>query len=318
MQVLSQIRETVSGESKIQPPKSVRYIVISPVRNEAAYLETTIRSMVRQTIIPVQWIIVNDGSTDGTAEIIDRWAAQYSWIIPVHCPNHDSESVERKSTRGKRAFEAKEIQAFHAGYEHVPCTGWDYIVKLDGDLEFDRDYFERCFSYFEADRKLGIGGGVICHETNGEMQLEPTPKFHVRGATKIYRRDCWLQIGGVVNGAAWDTIDEVKANMLGWSTSSFDDLKVAHLRFTGSANGAWKNMVKLGTWSYVAGYHPLYMLVRCLKGTFANPYLVGSLGMFYGFVSAYVRRVPQTEKPVVRYLREQQLRRLIFLPTIWR
>jgi glycosyltransferase involved in cell wall biosynthesis len=320
MPVLSQACETVfSSEMKNQQARTVtRYIVISPVRNEAEYLETTIKSMVRQTILPLQWIIVNDGSTDGTAEIIDRWAAQYSWIVPVHCPNRDHGSVESKSNRGKRAFEAKEIQAFHVGFEHAPFSGWDYIVKLDGDLGFGADYFERCFSLFEADPKLGIGGGVICHEIDGEMRIEPTPSFHVRGATKIYRRACWLQIGGVVNGAAWDTIDEVKANMLGWQTCSFEDLKVAHFRFTGTANGAWKNSVKLGTWSYIAGYHPLYMVFRCLKGVFAKPRGIGSLGMFCGFLAGYLRRVPQAEEYVVRYLRQQQLRRLVFLPTIWR
>jgi poly-beta-1,6-N-acetyl-D-glucosamine synthase len=295
----------------------IRYVVISPVRNEAAHLEATIRSMVNQTIPPVQWIIVNDGSTDATAEILDRWTALHSWIVPVHLAGRDSAGVESKRTRGQRAFEAKEITAFHAGFTQLASKDWDYIVKLDGDLGFEPDYFERCLAAFAADPKLGIGGGVICHQLNGKLQVEPTPRFHVRGATKIYRRNCWMQIDGVINGAAWDTIDEVKANMFGWKTQTFPDLKVTHFRFTGTANGAWQNAVKIGSWSYVSGYHPLYIFVRAVKWISEKPYFVSSLGMLYGFLSAWIRRVPQIDQTVLRYLREQQLRRLAFRSTIW-
>ena len=295
----------------------VRYVVISPVRNEAEHVEATIRSMVNQTIPPVQWILVNDGSTDATAEILDRWAALHSWIVPVHLAGRDSAGVESKRTRGQRAFEAKEITAFHSGFTRLASDDWDYIVKLDGDLRFEPDYFERCFAAFAADPKLGIGGGVICHELNGKLHAEPTPRFHVRGATKIYRRDCWMQIDGVINGAAWDTIDEVKANMFGWKTQTFPEVKVTHFRFTGTANGAWQNAVKIGSWSYVSGYHPLYIIVRAVKWILVKPYFISSLGMLYGFFSAWIRRVPQIDETVVRYLRDQQLRRLAFRSTIW-
>jgi poly-beta-1,6-N-acetyl-D-glucosamine synthase len=295
----------------------LRYVVISPVRNEAEHVEATIRSMVNQTTPPVQWVIVNDGSTDATAEILDRWAALHSWIVPLHLAGRDSAGAESKRMRGKRAFEAKEITAFHAGFTQLANNDWDYIVKLDGDLGFEPDYFERCLASFAADPKLGIGGGIICHELNGKLQVEPTPRFHVRGATKIYRRDCWMQIDGVINGAAWDTIDEVKANMFGWKTRTFPEIKVKHFRFTGTANGAWQNAVKIGSWSYICGYHPLYMLARTVKAAFKRPYLISSVGMGHGFFSAWISRVPQIDETVVRYLREQQLRRLTLRSTIW-
>jgi biofilm PGA synthesis N-glycosyltransferase PgaC len=296
--------------------KSYKYVVITPARNEADHIEKTIRSMVEQTLTPLQWTIVNDGSTDATGEILERWASKYSWIVPVHL-GRDIRSKEDKWSRGKRAYDAKEIKAFHFGYQHLKIADWEYIVKLDADLGFRSDYFERCLAEFEADPKLGIGGGAICHEVNGSLQIESTPRFHVRGATKIYRRTCWTQIGGVVNGAGWDTIDEVTANMLEWKTQTFPQLKVTHYRPTGTANGALQNAVKIGSWSYVSGYHPLYMIARAVKWISEKPYFISSLGMLYGFVSAWIRRVPQIDQTVIRYLREQQLRRLAFRSTIW-
>lgn len=305
-----------------------RYVVISPVRDEAQHLERTIQSMVRQTVSPVQWIIANDGSSDGTAAIIDQWASKQSWIEPVHLPDfrHSAQPAERqgadvlaRSDRGMRARKAKEIDAFFKGYERISVPDWDYLVKLDGDLSFDPDYFEKCFAEFDDDVQLGVGGGVICNLINGEVHPEAAPQFHVRGATKIYRRACWQAIGGVIRGAGWDTLDEVKANMLGWRSRSFPHLKVIHYRVTGAANGCWLNAVKNGIWSYISGYHPAYMMLRCGNCLFDKPYLVSSIGLFYGFVLGYVRRIPQIEdRKLIHYLRAQQLRRMSFRTTIWK
>ena len=308
--------------SVISCSRAVPYVVISPVRNEAQHLERTIHSVVQQSVLPVRWLIVDDDSTDETSAIIDRHARQHDWIVPVHRTDVNSGGLarvqENKVSRGRRAREAKEIEAFYAGYEKLAESDWEYLVKLDGDLSFDPDYFEKCFAEFKIDPKLGIGGGTICHLVNGRLEAEVTPKFHVRGATKIYRRACWEQIGGVIRGASWDTLDEVKANMLGWSTRTFPQLKVAHLRVTGTANGAWQNAFKNGVWSYIAGYHPLYMLARCGRQAMQKPYLVGSAGLFYGYINAYVQGISRAEKQMVRYVRSQQLRKLSFRPTIWK
>jgi glycosyltransferase involved in cell wall biosynthesis len=292
-------------------------VVISPVRDEAQYLETTIQSVIQQTVRPAQWILVDDGSTDATAEIISRYAKLHSWITPVHRPNRDEE--RRIRNRGTRARQAKEIEAFYGGYRQLTATDWEYLAKIDGDVGFEPNYFERCFAEFGTNPKLGIGGGVICNFVDGRMQPESTPRFHVRGATKIYRRGCWDAIGGVIQGAGWDTLDEVKANMLGWQTRTFPDLKVAHYRFTGTANGAWNNAVKNGLWSYIAGYHPLFMLGRCTKRVFQRPYLVGAIGLLWGFLVGYLQGIPQTEdKALIHYLRRQQLNRTLLRNTIWK
>jgi biofilm PGA synthesis N-glycosyltransferase PgaC len=288
--------------------KATRYIVISPVRDEAEYLDETIRSMVAQTVRPMQWIIVNDGSTDGTAEIIDRWAAEQPWIRAVHREN-----------RGRREPGSGVIEAFYEGYETVSDPDWEYVVKLDGDLSFEPKYFEECFEEFDSDPALGIGGGVICHMFNGQLQVEPNPTFHVRGATKIYKRACWEQIVSLIRAPGWDTIDEVKANMLGWRTRSFENLKLVHYRFTGAATGAWRNSIKNGVGSYISGYHPLFMFFKSIKRLVEKPYLVVSAGLLYGFVLGYMRRIPQIEdRGLILYLRQQQIRRLRLSASIWK
>jgi glycosyltransferase involved in cell wall biosynthesis len=285
-----------------------RYVVISPVRDEAQYIENTIRSMVGQTVKPVQWILVDDGSTDATAEIIDRWAAQYSCITPVHRPD-----------RGRRAAGSGVMEAFFDGLRSLTVPDWNFLVKLDGDVSFEPTYFSDCFAEFARDTKLGIGGGVICHEVDGQWDVESNPRFHVRGATKIYRRECWEAIGGLIRTPGWDTMDEVKANQLGWHTRSFPSLQLRHYRCTGAADGAWKNSVKNGLGSYICGFHPLFVLFRSIKNIAIKPYFTRSIGLLYGFVLGYFKNLPQVDdEPAIKYLRSQQLRRLSLRETIWR
>jgi biofilm PGA synthesis N-glycosyltransferase PgaC len=287
---------------------SARYVVITPVRDEAAYLPETIRSVVQQTITPVQWVIVNDGSTDTTGEIVDRAAAEQPWITAVHHPN-----------RGSRQNASGVMQAFHQGYQSVGNVEWDFLVKLDGDVRVEPDYFEKCIDQFRKDSMLGVGGGVIYNVIGGAHVLEPCPEFHVRGATKIYRRECWDAIGGLLTGPGWDTVDEVKANMLRWKTRSFPELKVIHFRPTGQAEGSWKNSVKDGRSDYVTGYHPLFMFLKCVKRLVERPVLLGSIGLMYGFVGSYFRGIPRVDdKALIRYVQRQQLRRLLLMDSIWK
>jgi glycosyltransferase involved in cell wall biosynthesis len=284
------------------------YVVITPARDEAQHIAETIMSMVHQTTRPTEWVIVDDGSTDGTGEIIDRFAAQYSWITALHRPN-----------RGVRENAGGVMEAFYYGYQSLKASEWDFIVKLDGDVSLNPDYFENCFKKFRQDQKLGLGGGLICHLENGALKAEVCPRFHVRGATKIYRRACWDAIGGLLKVPGWDTVDEVKANMLGWRTRTFQDLKVLHHRPTGAADGAWKNSVKDGRADYISGYHPLFMFLKCMKRLVQEPYLVGSLGLSYGFIGGYFRGTPQVDdRGLIHYLRRQQLRRLLLLDSIWK
>jgi glycosyltransferase involved in cell wall biosynthesis len=284
------------------------YVVISPVRDEEAYIRFTVECMVHQTIVPKEWIIINDGSSDKTGNILDEYARQYPWIRVVH-----------RANRGFRKAGGGVVEAFNDGYNAVQFRNWDFLVKLDGDLSFDCDYFEKCFKNFENEPRLGVGGGVICYVENGVKEFEKCPAFHVRGATKIYKRGCWDEIGGFWAAPGWDTMDEVKASMLGWTTRSFPDLHIVHHRHTGTAEGLWSGLVKNGRANYICGYHPLFMISKCLLRIIRRPYLIGSIALFYGFLSGYWKRIPQVDDPkTINYLRRQQLGRLLGWETIWR
>lgn len=286
---------------------SRKYVVITPVRDEEAFLPATIESMIRQTNPPQEWIIVDDGSKDNTGKIIEEYARRYPWIRAV-----------RREDRGFRKSGGGVVDAFNDGYKTITSWDWDFMAKFDGDLTFEPDYFEKCFEEFERDPKLGVGGGVICYIIDGAKQMEEAPAFHVRGATKIYRKACWEGIGGFWPAPGWDTMDEVKANSLGWSTRSFGDLHLVHHRPTGKADGLWGGLVKYGRANYICGYHPLFMLGKCLRRLGLKPPLLGSFALMYGYITGYLKRIPQVDDPVaIAYLRRQQLNRLTGRHSIW-
>ncbi len=285
-----------------------RYVVVTPVRDEETYLPRTIESMARQTVRPLQWVIVNDGSKDSTPKIIDDAVRQYPWIRGVHRPD-----------RGYRKWGAGIIEAFYDGYHALEFSDWEFMSKLDGDLSFGPDYFERCFGKFRNDAALGIGGGVLYHDEKGRRVLENHPQFHVRGGVKIYRRACWEAIGGLWVGPGSDTVDEVKANMLGWTTRSSFDIHMTHHRFTGASWGRWGGLVKDGKIDYVTGYHPLFLAAKSIARLRRQPYVLGSFALVCGYISAAWHRAPRVDDPsVIRYLRQQQLARLFGGETIWK
>jgi glycosyltransferase involved in cell wall biosynthesis len=264
--------------------------------------------MAGQTILPREWILVDDGSRDSTPRIIQEAASRYPWIRAVS-----------RTDRGFRQWGAGIIEAFYAGYDCIAFPQWDYLCKLDGDLSFASDYFASCFTKFEQDPRLGIGGGVLYHDENGKRVLEKTPAFHVRGGVKIYRRACWDSLDGLWIGPGSDTVDEVKANMMGWSSRSFADLPMTHHRFTGASWGRWGGLIKDGKIDYVTGYHPLFVTAKVLKRTLRRPYVLGALAHLYGYITACRQRLRRIDdQQVIAYLRQQQLARLFGGETIWK
>ncbi len=288
---------------------SRRYVVITPVRNEENFLQFTIDSLAAQSTKPQEWIIVDDGSTDATLSIARAAAAKYPWI-----------QVIQRCDRGARRPGGGVVEAFYEGYRGLVTSDWEFLVKLDGDLSFERDYFEKSLSHFEGNRMLGIGGGTVCMELHNELLPEAPydPAFHVRGAAKIYKRDCWKAIGILIAAPGWDTVDEYKANMLGWVTYTFPELKLRHHRPAGAAQGVWKNWIKNGLANYVAGYHPLFMAFKCAKRAFSKPYLIGAIALSAGYLGGYLKRQPRVDdEQLIRYLRIQQLRRLFLRRSLW-
>jgi glycosyltransferase involved in cell wall biosynthesis len=288
----------------------IKYVIITPVRDEEPYIEKTLESVASQTIRPTEWIIVNDGSVDKTGEILDRYTDGQAWIKTIH-----------RSNRGFRKSGGGVIEAFYDGYASLGVKEFDFLVKLDGDLSFDADYFKNCFKHFKSEPNLGIGGGMICILKDGRIEEDAIgdPPFHVRGATKIYRRACWDRISPLERAPGWDTVDEVKANMLGWTTRTFRDLSLLQLKPTGRADGNWRNWIKNGRANYVTGYHPAFMLAKCIKRTFSRPPFLESAALWYGFISGYLSDIPQVEdKNAIQYLRKEQVRRLTLRPSIYR
>ena len=286
-----------------------RFIVVTPARNEQDNIIHTIRSMAAQSWLPELWIIVDDGSTDATGMIIDSASREYPWILAIH-----------RADRGFRKQGGGVVDTFYDGYDKIGGAPWDFLVKFDADLSFAPDYFEKCLQRFEDEPQLGIGGGMICHPKKGRLACESPgdPAFHVRGATKIYRKACWDSIGGLLRAPGWDTVDEMKANMLGWKTLTFVELHLTHHRFTGTADGTWKNHVKFGLANYITGYHPLFMAVKCLIRTVQKPYIVGAVGLWWGFTGGYLRHIARINDPdLVRYIRRQQLNKLTLRPSLW-
>jgi glycosyltransferase involved in cell wall biosynthesis len=289
--------------------KSVDYVIVTPVRNEDQYLPLTIESMLAQSIRPRWWIIVNDGSTDQTGRIAEQAAQTNPWIRVVNRPD-----------RGYRKAGGGVVDSFYEGYRLIAQESCDYVVKLDGDLSFDPDYFARCFACFDEDQQLGVAGGTICAEIGGILKPEnqSDPAFHVRGATKIYRWACWQKIGGLIHAPGWDTLDEVKANMLGWKTRTLAGINIHHHRPTGAAYGAWNDRVKSGLANYIAGYHPLFMVLKSIKRMVEKPYLVGGCGLLFGFLKGYVSRTPQVDdRDLIQYFRNQQINRIFGRSSLW-
>jgi poly-beta-1,6-N-acetyl-D-glucosamine synthase len=285
----------------------MRYVVITPVRDEEQYLPVAIESMIRQVPRPAEYVIVNDGSHDRTGAIIEEYARAYPWIRAVH-----------REDRGYRKTGGGIIEAFYAGYDTLQCHDWEFLAKMDGDLSFEPDYFAGCFDRFRSDQTLGIGGGCLYTVENGRKVVEECPTFHVRGGVKIYRRACWDALGGLWVGPSSDTIDEVKAHMLGWRSESFQELQLHHHRPTGAAYGWWGAAFKNGRGDYVCGYHPLFMAAKCIRRLSERPFVLASCALLSGFVSGYLKSAPRVNDPaLIRYLRREQLNRLLGRRTIW-
>ena len=289
--------------------KQIRYVVVTPARDEAQHISLTIDSLAAQSIKPARWIIVNDGSEDETGRIAGEAANSHAWI-----------SVLNRVDRGFRKAGGGVVDAFYEGFRHVEDDSWDYLVKMDADLSFDPDYFERCFAEFDRDETLGIAGGTICGNADGTIRPEAKndPRFHVRGATKIYRSACWRDIGGLIRAPGWDTLDEVKANMLGWTTRTLVGINALHHRPTGAAYGIWNDRVKSGMANYISGYHPLFMFLKCLRRMLERPFVAGGLALLVGFLKGYFKGVPQVDdKLLIQYFRRQQLNRLLGRKSLW-
>lgn len=250
------------------------YVVISPVKDEQQYIGTTLESMLAQTLKPARWIIVDDGSGDRTPEIVERYARQHSWISLVRLP-----------PRKTRASGSPVVRAFNAGFELAKQESFDFVVKLDCDLRIPPTYFERLLARFEQDPRLGIASGVYIEEHNTGRKMVPMPEYHASGASKVIRTRCFEEIGGFVVARGWDTVDEIRAQTLGWRTRHFVDLTFDHLRTEGSARGPLFTSRLHGEVYYLTGGSlPFFFLKAAHRIVCGRPPVLAGLMLLAGFL----------------------------------
>jgi glycosyltransferase involved in cell wall biosynthesis len=286
-------------------PPMTKYIIITPAKNEAGYIEQTINSIKAQTLQPKKWVIVNDGSSDGTRSIVEHYMADYDRIVLV---NKTKASAKRRRGQGV-------IEAFYEGYNVCANEDHDYVVKLDSDLYIHNDYFQKIFERFENDPKLGIASGVSYIQKDGSWTPEwDKTKGFTFGESKVYRRQCFEQIGGLVPYMGWDGIDHIKAVMLGWKASSFEDLIFYHLRHEGRGTGLIKSSYEEGVCCYFMGYHPLFFVARCLNMMLRSPFILRGTAMFAGYcLSAIKRKERLNDRQLIAFLRKNQIKRLLLM-----
>lgn len=278
------------------------YVLITPARNEAQFIELTIKSVVAQRVLPLKWIIVSDGSTDGTDEIVCTYTSSHPWIELVRMPE-----------RRERNFAGK-VHAFNAGYGRVRHLDFAVVGSLDADVSFEQDYFSYLLSKLAEDRTLGMVGTPFQEGTNPPYDYRYVNIEHVSGCCQVFRRECFEGIGGYmpVKGGCIDHIAVISARMKGWKTRTFTDLVIQHHRQMGTAEqGLVLTRFKNGRKDYIIGNHPVWELFRAAYQTTRKPYIVGSLMLVSGYFWSVLRRV---ERPVsdelVGFVRQEQMLRL--------
>lgn len=290
--------------SRIPPPVvGPSYVIITPARDEAMYLQRTIDSIAGQTHRPVEWLIVDDGSTDETAAIIRRAAASHEWIRLVEAPD-----------RGVRIIGAGVVEAFNLGLVASRHRDAEFLCKLDADLELPSDYFQRLFAYFSAEPALGIACGPIVESVgHRRVPLRHDPEI-VFGAAKCYRRSCFEEIGGIEPSVGWDGIDCYQAMRRGWRTRTLDDpaLEMLHLRRMGTSHKSiLHGCARRGRGLRYNGAHPVWVLASATYRLLDRPYVLAGLAVLAGYVDASLRHAPQIpDEGFITYLRGWQMRKL--------
>ena len=286
----------------VDMPQSLKYVVVTPARNEARFIELTLKSVTNQTVLPRKWVIVSDGSTDGTDEIVKKYMARHPWIELLRMPE-----------RAERHFAGK-VHAFNAGYAKVRDTENDIIVSLDADISFEDDYFGFLLEKLSADEGLGLVGTPF-RELSGEIYDYRFVNIeHVSGACQVFRRECFEAIGGYmpVKGGSIDHIAVITARMKGWKTRTFTEKSCLHYRTMGTAGRSLlKSRFKLGVKDYSIGNHPMWEFFRAARQMTQPPVLTGGLALAAGYLWGVVGRVPRpVSSDLIAFHRREQMQRL--------
>jgi len=284
-----------------QPARKLALALVTPARNEAALVESTIQAVIAQTVRPVRWIIVSDGSTDGTDDIVKDYAETYDWVEYLRMPE-----------RRERHFGGKAI-AFNAAYERLRNVNYDIIGNLDADITIEQDQFALLLEKFQQNPRLGVAGAPF-RDGAHLYDYRFTSIEHVSGACQLFRRECFEDIGGYkpVQLGGVDLIAVTTARMKGWETRTFPDRVCTHHRKVGSAERGWLEIAfRGGMGDYRLGMHPLWEIVRTPYQLTKRPIIAGGylrlLGFFWAMVSNKKKVIPAD---VEKFRRKEQINRL--------
>jgi glycosyltransferase involved in cell wall biosynthesis len=279
-----------------------RLLLITPARDEAAHLERTVRAVAAQTRPPDLWLIVDDGSADGTPQLLERLASEVPFLRALQAP-------PRRQVAGEDGLAlAAEAVAFNAALATVDGGQFTHVGKLDADVELPPEYLERLLERFEAEPGLGIAGGVLLERERGEWQPTKVPANHVRGALKLYSRECLETIGGVQERLGWDTIDETYARMRGFETRSLPELQARHHRPVATRGGTLRGRARHGHCAYILRHSPWWVALRSLKVACLRPRVLSGAAFLYGYARAAVRREDRVEDEQYRRFVARELR----------
>jgi len=287
-------RGRISHETVEAMEASRKYVLVSPCRDEAANVRRTLESVAAQTVPPALWVVVDDGSTDDTPAILQDYRARLPYL-----------SVVRRADRGRRSVGPGVIEAFYAGLETVPLDAFEYVCKLDLDLDLPPRYFELLMDRMAGNPRIGTSSGkpYFVDPRTGSLVPEVCGDEMSVGMTKFYRIPCFREIGGFVRQVMWDGIDCHRCRMLGWIAESLDDqgLRFLHLRPMGSSQkGIWTGRVRSGYGQYFMGTSPLYLLASAVYRLPKHPVLLGSVAMLWGYFSSAARGVPRYDDTAFR------------------
>jgi glycosyltransferase involved in cell wall biosynthesis len=291
--------------SAVEPAPPRRYALITPCRDEAKYARRTLDAVVNQTVRPALWVIVDDGSKDETPAILAEYAAKHPWI-----------KVVRRQDRGDRKLGGGVIDAFYTGYDTIDPSQFDYVTKLDLDLDLPHNYFESLMHRMEADPRIGTASGkpFFVQESTGKTIDEVCGDENSVGMVKFYRTACFTQIGGFVRELMWDGIDCHRCRQLGWIAVSWTDpeLRFEHLRPMGTSHkNWWTGRVRHGTGQYFMGTSVPYICASAAYRLFKPPVFVGSMAMLWGYFRSMLQRKPRYgDREFRRFLRDYQWRAL--------
>ena len=288
------------GAADVRPGR--RIAVVSPARNEERTLERTIAAVAAQTLRPVLWVVVDDGSSDRTPEILERAAREIPWL-----------RVVRRADRGFRKLGGGVIDAFYDGLAAIDVE-YDFIAKMDVDLEFGARYLESIMDHFERDPLLAGASGVVYRHEKDQLVEEFMVSETVAGQFKLYRAEAFRSIGGFVRELMWDGIDFHRARMAGYRTACLPDpeLQIVHLRLMGSSEGnVYRGRLRWGRGQWFMGSAFPYIAASGLFRMHEKPYVVGGLLIVAGYLQAALRRDRRYEDPEFRReLRRWQYARL--------